>query len=133
MWDGGLERERGGGRGGEGEGGTKSDTRSHLFPGSPPPDRPYTPDYAGFVDLSREIVRGRTSQEQRATVAAVLESLLPPGGPQRFRSWFPLTRFSAEANAFFTKVGFGWLVGPMDTVDVTVDLAALGLEASDGR
>ena len=78
-------------------------------------------------------MRGRTSQEQRATVAAVLESLLPPGGPQRFRSWFPLTRFSAEANAFFTKVGFGWLVGPMDTVDVTVDLAALGLEASDGR
>ena len=121
------ERRREGGRG---RGWHK---KRHTLTPPPPPDRPYTPDYAGFVDLSREIVRGRTSQEQRATVAAVLESLLPPGGPQRFRSWFPLTRFSAEANAFFTKVGFGWLVGPMDTVDVTVDLAALGLEASDGR
>lgn len=103
---------------------------AQRFPPNPPPphsDRPYTPDYAGFVKLSREIVRGRSSEQQRATVAAVLASLLPPGGPERFRASFPLSKWSAEANAFFTKVGFGWLVGPMETIDVEVDLAAIGL------
>lgn len=32
----------------------------------------------GFVDLSREIMRGRNSKEQQETVAGVLAGLLPP-------------------------------------------------------
>ena len=91
-----------------------------LLPHPSSPGRPFTRDYAGFVDLSREIVRGRTSAQQRATVGAVLASLLPPGGPARFRALFPFNRFSAEANAAFTKIGFGWLVGPMATSEVEV-------------
>jgi len=61
--------------------------------------------YDGFVDLSKEIVRGRTSEQQRQTVADVLASLLPPGGPERFRMLFPFSKWSAEANAMFTMIG----------------------------
>ena len=85
-------------------------------------DKPRREGYDGFVDLSKEIVRGRTSRQQRQTVADVLASLLPPGGPERFRKLFPFSRWSAEANAMFTMIGFGWLVGPMEVVDVEVTL-----------
>ena len=85
-------------------------------------DKPRREGYDGFVDLSKEIVRGRTSRQQRQTVADVLASLLPPGGPERFRKLFPFSRWSAEANAMFTMIGFGWLVGPMEVVEVDVTL-----------
>ena len=85
-------------------------------------DKPRRQGYDGFVDLSKEIVRGRTSRQQRQTVADVLASLLPPGGPERFRKLFPFSRWSAEANAMFTMIGFGWLVGPMEVVEVEVTL-----------
>ena len=85
-------------------------------------DKPRRAGYDGFVDLSKEIVRGRTSRQQRQTVADVLASLLPPGGPERFRTLFPFSRWSAEANAMFTMIGFGWLVGPMEVVEVEVTL-----------
>lgn len=85
-------------------------------------DKPRRAGYDGFVDLSKEIVRGRTSRQQRQTVADVLASLLPPGGPERFRKLFPFSRWSAEANAMFTMIGFGWLVGPMEVVEVEVQL-----------
>ena len=81
----------------------------------------YPPGYDGFVDLSREIVRGRSAPEQRAAVAGVLASLLPPGGPARFRALFPLSKWSAEANAVFTMAGFKWLVGPMVVEETEVD------------
>eukprot|EP00884_Botryococcus_braunii_P003730 jgi/Botrbrau1/13358/Bobra.0158s0011.1 len=80
----------------------------------------YKDSYDGFVDLSKEIMRGRTSKQQRDTVAGVLDSLLPKEAAVRFRKWFPLSQFSAEANAFFTMVGFSWLVGPMDMKKVDV-------------
>lgn len=85
-------------------------------------DKPRRAGYDGFVDLSKEIVRGRTSRQQRQTVADVLASLLPPGGPERFRKLFPFSRWSAEANAMFTMIGFGWLVGSMEVVEVEVKL-----------
>jgi len=80
----------------------------------------YPPGYDGFVELSREIVRGRSAAEQRDAVASVLASLLPPGGPARFRALFPLSRWSAEANAVFTMAGFKWLVGPMAVEETEV-------------
>lgn len=54
----------------------------------------YKDSYDGFVDLSKEIMRGRTSEQQRETVAGVLDSLLPPEASVRFRQWFPLSQVS---------------------------------------
>lgn len=48
---------------------------------STPPPRagaPFDGSWDGFVDLSREIMRGRNSKEQQETVAGVLAGLLPP-------------------------------------------------------
>lgn len=81
----------------------------------------YAPGYDGFVELSREIVKGRNAPQQRAAVGEVLASLLPPGGPARFRALFPLSKWSAEANAVFTMAGFKWLVGPMTVEDTEVE------------
>ncbi|PSC73082.1 beta-carotene isomerase chloroplastic-like [Micractinium conductrix] len=75
----------------------------------------------GFVDLSREIMRGRGSKEQQETVAGVLGGLLPPQAPERFRRWFPLNKRNAEFNAFITVLGFAWLVGPSELKEVEVD------------
>lgn len=75
----------------------------------------------GFVDLSREIMRGRNSLEQQETVAGVLAGLLPPQAPERFRRWFPLNKFNAEVNAFITVLGFAWLVGPSEVKEMEVE------------
>lgn len=83
--------------------------------------RPFDGTYDGFVDLSRDIMRGRNSQEQQQTVAGVLGSLLPPQAPANFRKWFPLNRRNAEFNAWITTLGFGWLVGPSKVVEVEVE------------
>ena len=81
----------------------------------------YDGTYEGFVELSREIMRGRTSKEQQDTVAGVLSGLLPPQSPERFRKWFPLNRRNAEFNAWITTLGFGWLVGPSEVQEVEVE------------
>ena len=76
--------------------------------------------YEGFVELSREIMRGRTTVQQQQAVDGVLSSLLPPQAPERFRAWFPLNRRNAEFNAWITTLGFGWLVGPSEVMEVDV-------------
>jgi hypothetical protein len=73
-------------------------------------NKPFDGTYDSFVELSREIMRGRTTKQQQETVASVLGSLLPPQSPQRFRQWFPLSRRTAEFNAWITTLGFTWLV-----------------------
>ncbi len=55
---------------------------------------PYTEGFEGFVELSKETMRGRNSLGQQQTVAGVLQSLLPPDAPNTFRKLFPLSRVS---------------------------------------
>ncbi|EFN57026.1 hypothetical protein CHLNCDRAFT_57404 [Chlorella variabilis] len=83
--------------------------------------KPFDGSWDGFVDLSREIMRGRNSAEQQETVAGVLAGLLPPQAPERFRRWFPLNKFNAETNAFITVLGFAWLVGASELKEVEVE------------
>jgi len=82
---------------------------------------PYDGSYESFVELSREIMRGRNTRQQQETVAGVLGALLPPQAPERFRQWFPLNRRNAEFNAWITTLGFKWLVGPAEVKEVEVD------------
>lgn len=84
-------------------------------------NKPYDGTYDGFVELSREIMRGRNTREQQEAVAGVLGSLLPPYAPERFRRWFPLNKRNAEFNAWITTLGFSWLVGPSSVREVEVE------------
>ena len=54
--------------------------------------KPYRPGYDGFVDLSKEIMKGRSSKQQQQTVAGVLGGLMPPEASVRFRKWFPVSK-----------------------------------------
>lgn len=76
--------------------------------------------YDGFVDLSRQIMRGRSAQEQQALVLVVLRSLIPAPALWLVRKLFSPTRRVCELNAWFATVMFEWLVGPcqVKTVDV---------------
>jgi hypothetical protein len=82
---------------------------------------PYDGSYDGFVALSREITRGRSAKQQQDVVDGILGSLLPPQAPANFRKWFPLNKRNAEFNAWITTLGFGWLVGPSEVVEVEVE------------
>ncbi|KAL4546208.1 hypothetical protein Ndes2526B_g05299 [Nannochloris sp. 'desiccata'] len=84
-------------------------------------NKPFDGTYESFVELSREIMRGRTTKQQQETVASVLGNLLPPQSPQRFRQWFPLSRRTAEFNAWITTLGFTWLVGPSELTEVEIE------------
>lgn len=78
-------------------------------------------DYEGFVDVSRQVMRGRTPSQQKEAVRKVLLSILPPGAPATFRKLFPPTKWSAELNAAITVPFFQWLVGPSEVVEVEVN------------
>lgn len=81
---------------------------------------PFKEGFQGFVELSKEMMRGRNSQQQQQTVAGVLESLLPPNAPASFRKLFPMSQWTAEINAMITKTMFAWLVGPMEVQKIEV-------------
>eukprot|EP00195_Chlamydomonas_chlamydogama_P006760 CAMPEP_0202905838 /NCGR_PEP_ID=MMETSP1392-20130828/36247_1 /ASSEMBLY_ACC=CAM_ASM_000868 /TAXON_ID=225041 /ORGANISM="Chlamydomonas chlamydogama, Strain SAG 11-48b" /LENGTH=270 /DNA_ID=CAMNT_0049594119 /DNA_START=48 /DNA_END=860 /DNA_ORIENTATION=- len=72
---------------------------------------PVIPQYDDFVRISKEIMKGRSPEQQGVLVRNVLMSLLPPGAPEQFRKLFPPTKFSAEFNARIASLGFFWLVG----------------------
>lgn len=82
---------------------------------------PYDGTYESFVELSRQIMKGRNTKEQQEAVAGVLGSLLPPQSPERFKKWFPLNRRNAEFNAWITTLGFTWLVGPSEITEAEVE------------
>lgn len=82
---------------------------------------PYDGTYESFVELSRQIMKGRSTKEQQEAVAGVLGSLLPPQSPERFKKWFPLNRRNAEFNAWITTLGFTWLVGPSELMEAEVE------------
>ena len=65
----------------------RSDHSESVYAG-----KPYRPGYDGFVDLSKKIMKGRSSKQQQQTVAGVLGGLLPPEASARFRKWFPVSK-----------------------------------------
>lgn len=82
--------------------------------------KPCDGTWDSFVELSREIMKGRNTREQQETVAGVLAGLLPPQAPERFRRWFPPNKINSEVNALLTTLGFTWLVGPSELKEVEV-------------
>jgi hypothetical protein len=81
---------------------------------------PFDGTYEGYVELSREIMKGRNTSQVHSLVAGILGSLLPPQSPERFKEWFPLNRRNAEINAWITTIGFKWLVGPSEVQDAEI-------------
>ncbi|GFH23851.1 DUF4033 domain-containing protein, partial [Haematococcus lacustris] len=75
---------------------------------------PEEPQYEDFVRVSKEIMKGRTPSEQKEVIMEVLNSLMPNGTAATFRRLFPPNQLSAELNAWFATLGFGWLVGEME-------------------
>lgn len=76
--------------------------------------------YEGFVDLSTQIMKGRTAKEQQALVAVVLKSLVPAQVLWLIRTVFSPTQLVCELNAWFATVLFEWLVGPCEITEATL-------------
>lgn len=76
--------------------------------------------YDGFVEMSLQIMRGRSAQEQQALVAVVLQSLVPAQALWLIRNLFSPTQLVCELNAWFATVLFEWLVGPCQVSEVEV-------------
>jgi hypothetical protein len=76
--------------------------------------------YAGFVDLSKKMMEGRSAQEQQAIVAIVLQSLVPGPVLALIRTLFNPTPLVCELNAWFATVLFEWLVGPCTVKPVEI-------------
>lgn len=74
-------------------------------------DVPEEVTYEEFVRVSKEIMRGRTPEQQRVVVKKVLQSLLPEQTAAVFRALFPPNQLSATLNAAVASIGFYWLVG----------------------
>ncbi|MGK7929283.1 MAG: DUF4033 domain-containing protein [Spirulina sp.] len=76
--------------------------------------------YDGFVDLSKQIVCGRTPQEQQEVVAVILQSLVPAQLLAIVRTVFSPTKLVCELNAWFGATFFQWLVGSCEVVEVEI-------------
>jgi len=76
--------------------------------------------YDGFVELSKQIMTGRTAAEQQALVMAVLRSLVPSQVLGLIRRLFSPTRVVCELNAWFASRLFQWLVGPCEVTEVEI-------------
>lgn len=76
--------------------------------------------YDGFVDLSKQIMQGRNASQQQATVAIVLQSLVPTPVLAAIRTLFSPTQLVCELNAWFATLLFEWLVGPCEVTEVEV-------------
>ena len=78
--------------------------------------------YAGFVDLSKQIMRGRNPQQQQVVVAKVLQSLVPAPVLWAIRTFFAPTRLVCVLNAWFAAQMFEWLVGSCEVAAAEIDL-----------
>lgn len=76
--------------------------------------------YAGFVDLSKQIMQGRNADDQQAVVAQVLQSLVPAPVLWVIRTVFSPTRLVCVLNAWFAAQMFEWLVGPCEVEEAEV-------------
>jgi Beta-carotene isomerase D27-like, C-terminal len=88
--------------------------------------------YDGFVDLSKQMFQGRSTQEQQRMVTAVLRSLIPAPVLWSIRTLFSPTQLVCELNAWFAARLFEWLVGPCTVreVDVTTEKGTVHTQKS---
>ena len=82
-------------------------------------ETPYS-GYSGFVDLSKQIMQGRSAPEQRAAVACVLQSLVPAPLLWVIRTVFSPTRLVCVLIAWFAAQMLEWLVGPCEVDEAEV-------------
>lgn len=61
------------------------------------------------MDLSKEIMKGRSSKQQQQTVSGVLGSLMPPEASARFRKWFPVSKVLAFISETLPRIAYGVL------------------------
>jgi Beta-carotene isomerase D27-like, C-terminal len=78
--------------------------------------------YGGVVDLSRQMMQGRTAQQQQAMVAQILQSLIPAPLLWAIRTFFAPTRLVCVLNAWFAARLFGWLVGSCEVIEAKIEL-----------
>lgn len=76
--------------------------------------------YDGFVDLSQQIMKGRTAQQQQELVQIVLQSLVPSPALYLIRNLFSPTKWVCESNAWFATILFEWLVGKSEIKEVEI-------------
>ncbi|WP_373481151.1 DUF4033 domain-containing protein [Geminocystis sp.] len=76
--------------------------------------------YDGFVDLSQQIMKGRTAQQQQELVAIVLKSLVPSPALYLIRNLFSPTKWVCESNAWFATILFEWLVGKSEIKEIEI-------------
>ncbi|PLS68980.1 MAG: DUF4033 domain-containing protein [Cyanobacteria bacterium M5B4] len=77
--------------------------------------------YEGFVSLSRAVMQGRNSSEQRAVIAIVLQSIIPNFVLVIIRNLFTPNQTVCELNAWFASLLFEWLVGSLSVKEVEVN------------
>jgi Beta-carotene isomerase D27-like, C-terminal len=78
--------------------------------------------YAGFVDLSQQVMQGRNALEQQTLIAQVLQSLVPAPVLWAIRTFSAPTQLVCVLNAWFATQLFIWLVGPCEVAVAEVDL-----------
>lgn len=76
--------------------------------------------YDGFVDLSQQIMKGRTAQQQQELVEVVLKSLVPSPILYLIRHLSSPTKWVCESNAWFATIFFEWLVGKSEIQEVEI-------------
>ncbi|KAK3274518.1 hypothetical protein CYMTET_17296 [Cymbomonas tetramitiformis] len=79
---------------------------------------PQAATYDNFVDLSFNLLRQQSAQDQRQSVVELLKSLLPPTLPFLIRRIIPPAKWAAEMNANVTVEVFSWMVGPCERIPV---------------
>ena len=80
-----------------------------------------TGGYRGFVELSQQIMQGRSGPQQQDVVAKVLQSLVPAPVLWTIRTLFSPTKLVCVLNAWFAAQMFEWLVGPCEVEAAEVD------------
>ena len=78
-------------------------------------------EYDTFVDLSRQIVMGKTPCELWDAVVGLLLGLMPPFILPILRKAIKPVKWVCEGNAIIAVQAFGWLVGPMKRSEVEVN------------
>jgi len=79
------------------------------------------PGYSGFVSLSKAVMNGRNSQEQRDLIRVVLQSIIPGFVLKAIRTLFTPNQTVCELNAWFASLLFEWLVGSLSVKEVEIN------------
>ncbi|KAF5840579.1 hypothetical protein DUNSADRAFT_16242 [Dunaliella salina] len=87
-------------------------------------DIPRECSYEDLVRVSRDVMKGRTPEEQAAFVRRCMQTLA--GGRDNFlglyRRFLPPSKWTAELNAMVASLAFAWLVGESETQSAPIQL-----------